>query len=90
MVVDERGAPLGVISDKDLLPFLDPRSTQQLEKKTARDLMRTVPVLPEHTSVETAIEWMVEHRRKRVPVVDPAGVYKGMLSRELMLRVLAG
>jgi CBS domain-containing protein len=90
VVVDERGAPLGVISDKDLLPFLDPRSTQQLEKKTARDLMRTVPVLPEHTSVETAIEWMVEHRRKRVPVVDPAGVYKGMLSRELMLRVLAG
>ncbi len=89
VVVDERGAPLGVISDKDLLPFLDPRSKERPDKKSARDLMRTVPVLPEQTSVEDAIGWMVEQRRKRLPVVDSNGVYMGMLSREFMLRLLA-
>lgn len=90
VVVDEAGAPLGVISDKDLLPLLDPRHKDRREKLTAGALMRTVPVIAEGTSIEDAIEWMVEHRRKRLPVVDDRGRFVGMLSRELMLRMLAG
>jgi CBS domain-containing protein len=88
VVVDERGAPLGVISDKDLLPLLDPKAGKKIDELRARSLMRTVPTLPAGTSVEEALGWLVEHRRQRLPVVDDEGRYVGMLSREELLRIL--
>ncbi len=88
LVLDERSSPLGVISDRDLLPLLDPRRKEQTQHLTARSLMRTVPVITQQTSVEEALDWMVKHQRKRLPVVDGEGRYVGMLSREELLRIL--
>ena len=51
--------------------------------------MRTVPTISQDASVEEALEWMVEHSRKRLPVIDRGGQYVGMLSREELLRILA-
>jgi CBS-domain-containing membrane protein len=89
VVVDDAGHPLGVISDRDLLPLLDPRGKDRAGELTAASLMRMVPTVTQDTGVEEALAWMVEHRRKRLPVVDGEDRYVGMLSREELLRILA-
>jgi CBS-domain-containing membrane protein len=89
VVVDGAGRPLGVVSDRDLLPLLDPKNKNRAGELTAASLMRTVPTVTQNTGVEEALDWMVEHRRKRLPVVNGEGRYIGMLSREELLRILA-
>jgi CBS domain-containing protein/PII-like signaling protein len=89
VVVDAERRPLGVISDRDLLPLLDPGRRDKARSLTAGSLMRNVPAINEDAGVEEALGWMVEHRRKRLPVVDGEGKYVGMLSREELLRMLA-
>jgi CBS-domain-containing membrane protein len=89
VVVDEAGRFIGVISDKDLLPLLDPKNKHKIDELTAGSLMRVIPTVVQSESVEEALRWMVEHRRQRLPVVDGEGMYIGMLSREELLRILA-
>jgi CBS-domain-containing membrane protein len=90
VVLDERGAPMGVISDRDLLPLLSDKEARRAHELTAASLMRTdIPAVQEDASVEHALSLMVELRRKRLPVVDAGGRYLGMLSREELLRILA-
>ncbi len=89
VVVDADRRPLGVISDRDLLPLLDPGREDRMSRLTSASLMKTVPTITQKTGVEEALEWMVEHRRKRLPVVDDEGKYMGMLSREELLRIFA-
>lgn len=58
-----------------------------LMETTARMVMKTDPVtVREETSVEDAIRLMIDKRLKRLPVVDDAGRFKGMISRESILR----
>ena len=40
----------------------------------------------EHTPIEEAIQQMVDKRLKRLPVVDAEGRFRGMISREGILR----
>lgn len=55
--------------------------------KTAADVMNTdLVTVKEDTSVEEAIRLMVEHEIKRLPVVDDDGKFKGMVSRDSLLR----
>jgi len=89
VVLDQSGVPLGVISDRDLLPLLDPKSKHKIDELTAGDLMRNVPTIAQSESVEQALRWMVENSRQRLPVVDANGRYVGMLSREELLASLA-
>lgn len=89
VVVDGSGCPLGVVSDRDLLPLLDSKGGERGRGLTAGSIMRDVPTISEDASVEDALDWMVAHRRKRLPVVDAAGGYVGMLGREELLRILA-
>jgi CBS domain-containing protein len=90
VVLDERGAPAGVISDRDLLPLLGDKGARKARELTAAALMRTdIPAIQEGASIEQALSLMVELRRKRLPVVDGNGRYLGMLSREELLRILA-
>jgi CBS domain-containing protein len=90
VVLDERGAPLGIVSDRDLLPLLDAKTKPKARDLPAGSLMGTdMGVLPRQAGVEQALELMVERGYKRLPVVDEDGKYVGMLSREELLRILA-
>jgi CBS domain-containing protein len=89
VVVDDGRVPLGIISDRDLLPLLDPKHQHRIDELSAADLMRTVPTMRQDSTVEDALSWMVEHRRQRLPVVDDEGRYVGVLSREELLRILS-
>jgi CBS domain-containing protein len=55
--------------------------------KTAREVMNTdLVIVNEDTCVDEAIRLMAERGIKRLPVVDENGVYKGMVSRDSVLR----
>ena len=61
-----------------------------LQEKTASDVMQTgLVMVGENTPFEDAIRLMVEKRLKRLPVVDADGRFRGMISREGILRGIA-
>jgi len=58
-----------------------------LREKTAGDVMKTgLVIVGENTSIEEAIRLMVEKRLKRLPVVDAEGRFRGMISRDALLK----
>lgn len=89
VVLDEDGGPQGIISDRDLLPLLGNKGIKKGRDLKAASLMHTdLPLVLESATIDEALDLMVDLRRKRLPVVDPQGRYRGMLSREELLRVL--
>jgi CBS domain-containing protein/PII-like signaling protein len=74
------------------LPFTDLAKSHKealavAHAKTASDLMKSVIVtIQEESPIDAAITVMVAHALKRVPVVDEAGGFKGMISRDAVLR----
>jgi CBS-domain-containing membrane protein len=62
---------------------------ERMVAKTAGEVMnRKVVAIEEHRPVEEAIKLMTEKSLKRLPVVDEHGVFKGMISREHLLRTI--
>jgi hypothetical protein len=58
-----------------------------LRAKTAGEIMRTdIFSLREDEPIDEAIKLMVAKKLKRVPVLDKDGVFKGMLTRDSILR----
>jgi len=59
--------------------------------KTAADVMKTdVVTVREDTRIEEAIRIMAEKGIKRLPVIDEQGIFKGMVSRDAVLRAGIG
>jgi len=76
-----------------IVPFTE-RGRQQkevrelLRKKTAAEVMKTdLITVNEDTTLEEAIRLMTEKALKRIPVVDPDRKFKGMISRDEILRI---
>ncbi|MBI5062372.1 MAG: DUF190 domain-containing protein [Desulfatitalea sp.] len=100
-VVNDQGELLGLISDRDLLRYFkqDPEGIWgalakiksspegRLKSIRAAQVMHTdlITVKESHT-VEEAIALMTEKDFKRLPVVDDDGRFKGMISRDSLLR----
>ncbi len=62
-----------------------------LRAKTASEVMEThVVTVREDTSIEEAIVFMLEKAIKRLPVLDSEGKFKGMISRDSLLRTIFG
>lgn len=60
---------------------------QRLRNKTAGDVMKTdIITVLEDTRIDEAVKIMVDQGFKRLPVLDPAGRFKGMISRDALLR----
>jgi len=58
-----------------------------LELKSAGEVMNTnIVTVREDTPIDEAIRLMLERAIKRLPVVDSEGKYKGMVSRDSLLR----
>ncbi|MDR3569119.1 MAG: DUF190 domain-containing protein [Syntrophobacteraceae bacterium] len=61
----------------------------RLRMKTASEVMNTeIVTVREDTSTEEAIRIMVEKALKRLPVLDSEGRFKGMISRETLLKTI--
>lgn len=78
------------------LPFSDlARQDESLSKiariKTAADAMKADPItVYEDTTIDRAISIMAAKGIKRLPVINRAGVFMGMVSRDSLLRTGAG
>ena len=60
---------------------------QHLELKTAGEVMNTnIVTVQEDAPINEAIRLMLERAIKRLPVVDAQGKFKGMVSRDALLR----
>jgi len=58
-----------------------------LQAKTAAEVMNTdIVTVQETTPIDAAIALMIEKGLKRLPVIDPGGKFKGMISRDSLLR----
>jgi CBS domain-containing protein len=82
-VVDggDRGALLGVITDRDIVCRIVAEGKNPLDH-TAADCMSTpVVVVWESTQVEDCARLMEEHQIRRVPVVDGGGACCGIVSQ---------
>ncbi len=98
VVVDANGAPLGMISESDLARNVDPAQRDEVLAalhgqetppdlpQTAAELM-TTPILSVTTEdkISDAIRLLIDHRIKRLPVVDGAGRVVGLASRRGLL-----
>jgi len=62
-----------------------------LDEKTAADVMVTdLVIVGENTPIEEAVRLMVDKAIKRLPVVDAEGRFRGMISRDALLKTGAG
>ncbi len=60
---------------------------EHLAARTAAEVMKIeIMTVREETSVEEAIRLMLAHAFKRLPVIDAEGKFKGMISRDSLLR----
>lgn len=63
--------------------------SSHLRAKTASEVMKTqVVTVREDTSIEETITSMLETAYKRLLVLDPEGKFKGMISRDSLLRTI--
>ena len=75
------------------IPFTErARQHQELQKylraRTAGEVMKTdIITIKEAAPINEAIRLMLERSIKRLPVLDAQGKFKGMVSREALLRV---
>ncbi len=61
----------------------------QLAQKNAGELMRTdIASVPAEMPLTEVLHLMAEHGYKRVPVVDAAGRFLGIISRDMLLRAI--
>ena len=77
---------------KNLIPFTERGKrhreiADRLRSKTAAEVMKTdITTVREETPMDEAIALMTARGFKRLPVVDEAGIFKGMISRDSLLR----
>jgi CBS domain-containing protein len=67
LVVDARGKPEGVVSGKDLLPFVENGID---EKRTVREIMHPALTIDMHAPLGEAANMMIQNHHHRLVVVD--------------------
>ena len=97
LVLDDRGALKGVVSDRDLLKALSPyvgsvaenaRDIATLNKRVHQIMSRNLITLRRRASVTEAIQLLLDHRISCIPIVDEALKPVGILSWRDVLKTL--
>ena len=97
VIVEEFGEPVGVITERDIVQFAE--SEKRVSEVRVREMMSGSPVtVKEDTEVTDAVNLMLEHHVRRLPVVRDGrivgiitstdiltAVAKGMLAREVYI-----
>ncbi len=81
LVVDPKGKPVGVVSEKDLIPLIKDGGIQ--DHLTVSDIMHEALTVDVHASLREAADLMIQHHHHRVVVVDqsdPEAFPLGMVS----------
>jgi len=81
LVVDPKGKPIGLVSERDLIPLIKDGGVQ--DDLTVVDIMHQVLTVDVHASLREAADLMIQHHHHRVVVVDqtdPDAFPLGMVS----------
>lgn len=88
VVVDERHAPVGILSQRDLARLY--LSSSSLEDRTLAEVMTTpVRTLPMDTILADAAAAMLADRVRQYPVVDKTGALLGVLAARDLTQAMA-
>jgi acetoin utilization protein AcuB len=97
LVLDDRGALKGVVSDRDLLKALSPyvgsvaenaRDIATFNKRVHQIMSRNLITLRRRASVTEAIQLLLDHRISCIPIVDEVMKPVGILSWRDVLKTL--
>jgi CBS domain-containing protein len=84
-VVDERGRPVGVLTDRDIVVRAVAR--HRVDDATVADVMtHHAASVSEHASLTDAASVMSDHQCRRIAVTDDGGQIVGVLSLDDLLR----
>jgi len=88
VVIEDDSRPVGIVTDRDLVvEVLEPR--RDTEDVTAADIMSdTVATVYEDEGIFEAIETMLEHSVRRMPVVDADGALHGIVTLDDLVIML--
>jgi CBS domain-containing protein len=91
VVVDDGGAPVGVLTDRDLVVCVLAREADRIAQLQVCDVLTDEVLLArESEDVSEVLRRMQRERVRRVPVVDEAGVLVGILTLDDILGVVSG
>jgi CBS domain-containing protein len=89
VVVEQDGAPLGVVTDRDLVVRVMAEQRNPTTVKL-RDVMSRYPAfLSSRRTLDEAVTTMRDLGVRRLPIVDEAGRLAGMLSMDDVLMLIA-
>jgi CBS domain-containing protein len=91
VVVDDGGAPVGVLTDRDLVVCVLAREADRIAQLQVGDVLTDEVLLArESEDVSEVLRHMQRERVRRVPVVDEGGVLVGILTLDDILGVVSG
>lgn len=90
IVLDERGALAGIVSERDLVARVVAVSRDPDTTPIADIMTRTVRTARATDTSEAALQAMVAGNFRHLPIVDEAGAVVGMLSARHLLREQVG
>jgi CBS domain-containing protein len=92
VIVEERAegrAPLGILTDRDLVVDLLAVDPGRVEQATVRELMRgRLVVAREEEALEDALQRMRSEGIRRLPVIDQAGILQGIIAFDDLVQYL--
>jgi len=80
-VCDERGRPVGVVTDRDIVCRIIAREEDPLERRAAECMSEPVVTATPEMSIADCARLMETHQVRRLPVVDERGVCCGIIAQ---------
>jgi len=80
-VCDERGRPVGVVTDRDIVCRIIAREEEPLERRAAECMSEPVVTATPEMSIADCARLMETHQVRRLPVVDERGVCCGIIAQ---------
>ena len=80
-VCDERGRPVGVVTDRDIVCRILAREENPLERRAADCMSEPVVTATPEMSIGDCARLMETHQVRRLPVVDERGVCCGIIAQ---------
>lgn len=96
MVQDENHTRYPVVEDNEVLGFIDIKDifgnleSHQSEEATAEEIMDSIEVIPESSSVKKGLETLQRTESQMAAVVDEWGVFEGIVTVEDTVEVVVG
>lgn len=92
---EHRRVPIGILTDRDLAIEVVAQAADKIHLLTVADVASTsstngIVMLREEDPAEKALDRMIEHGVRRIPVVDERGALVGIVAYDDLVEHLAG